>query len=149
MEIATIISSRRIGAVMVLADHGGLAQGVVRLVETLPYDAARRQMFIPQDMLIAHGGSAGEVYAGKLTPSIRVTLDQLISGAQEQLATAMALLPEMPAEARRAFLPLALVARDLQQVSEPGHDPFVLRAPSHLRVLWALWRASRSRIFAA
>ena len=120
------------------ADHGGLAQGVVRLVETLPYDSARRQMYIPQDMVIAHGGSAGEVYAGKLTPAIRATLDQLISGAQEQLATAMALMPEMAAEARRAFLPLALVARDLERFSAAGHDPFELRAPSRLLTLWTL-----------
>lgn len=129
------------------ADHGGLAKGVVRLIATLPYDAARRQMFIPQDMLIVNGGSAEEVYAGKLTPPIRATLDQLITGAQAQLATAMALLPEMPAEARRAFLPLALVARDLERVSVAGHDPFVLHAPSRLRTLWTLWRASMSKAF--
>jgi phytoene synthase len=129
------------------ADHGGLAQGVVRLIAALPYDAARRQMFIPQDMLIQNGGSAEEVYAGKLTPPIRATLDQLISGAQAQLTTAMALLPEMPAEARRAFLPLALVARDLERVSAVGHDPFVLHVPSRLRTLWTLWRASMSKKF--
>jgi phytoene synthase len=129
------------------ADHGGLTQGVVRLIATLPYDAARRQMFVPQDMLIANGGSAEEVYAGKLTLPIRATLDQLISGAQEQLATAMALLPAMPADARRAFLPLALVARDLERVSVAGHDPFVLHVPSRLRTLWTLWRASRSKAF--
>ena len=129
------------------ADHGGLAQGVVRLIATLPYDSARRLMFIPQDMLIRNGGSAEEVYAGKLTPPIRATLDQLISGAQAQLAMAMALLPAMPAEARRAFLPLALVARDLKRVSVAGHDPFVLNVPSRLRTLWTLWRASLSKVF--
>ncbi|MDB5653690.1 MAG: Phytoene synthase [Tardiphaga sp.] len=129
------------------ADHGGLAQGVVRLLATLPYDAMRRQLFVPQDMLIRHGGSAEEVYAGQPTPPIRATLDQLISGAQEQLATAMALLPQMPAEARRAFLPLALVARELERVSAGGHDPFELHVPSRLRILWTLWRASMSKKF--
>jgi phytoene synthase len=129
------------------ADHGGLAQGVVRLIATLPYDAARRQLFLPQDRLIQHGGSAEEVYAGKLTPPIRASLDQLIVGAQEQLATALALLPEIPAQARRAFLPLALVARDLARVAEAGHDPFELHVPSRLRTLWTLWRASMSKAF--
>jgi len=134
-------------AVEQAADHGGLAQGVVRLIATLPYDAARRQLFVPQDMLIANGGSAEEVYAGKLTPPIRATLDQLISGAREQLATAMALLPPFPVEARRTFLPLALVARDLERIGAAGHDPFVLHVPSRLRTLWTLWRASRSKLF--
>jgi phytoene synthase len=147
LALAARILGHASDAIEQAADHGGLAQGVVRLLATLPYDAARRQMFIPQDMLIQNGGSAEEVYAGSLTPSIRATLDQLISGAQQQLATAMALLPEMPAEARRAFLPLALVARDLERVGAAEHDPFVLYAPSRLRILWTLWRASMSKAF--
>ena len=148
LALAARILGHTSDAVEQAADHGGLAQGVVRLIASLPYDAARRQMFLPQDMLIANGGSAEEVYAGRLTPPIRATLDQLISGAREQLATAMALLPQIPAEARRAFLPLALVAHDLERVSAAGHDPFVLQVPSRLRTLWTLWRASRSRMFA-
>ncbi|MET0878747.1 MAG: phytoene/squalene synthase family protein [Tardiphaga sp.] len=148
LALAARILGHTSDAVEQAADHCGLAQGVVRLIATLPYDAARRQMFLPQDMLIANGGSAEEIYAGRLTPPIRATLDQLISGAREQSATAMALLPQIPAEARRAFLPLALVARDLERVSAAGHDPFVLQVPSRLRTLWTLWRASRSRMFA-
>jgi phytoene synthase len=147
LALAARILGHVSGPIEQAADHGGLAQGVVRLIATLPYDAARRQMFIPQDMLIRNGGSAEEVYAGKLTPPIRTTLDELISGAQAQLGTAMALLPELPAEARRAFLPLALVARDLERVSAVGHDPFVLTVPSRLRTLWTLWRGSLSKSF--
>lgn len=147
LSLAARILGHASDAIEQAADHGGLAQGVVRLTATLPYDAARRQMFIPQDMLIQNGGSAEEVYAGKLTPPIRATLDRLISGAQEQLAAAITRLPDMPAEARRAFLPLALVARDLERLSVAGHDPFVLQAPSRLRTLWTLWRASMSKTF--
>ena len=147
LALAAKILGQATDAIEHAADHGGLAQGVVRLIATLPYDAARRQMFLPQDMLIANGGSAEEVYAGKLTPPIRATLDQLISGAREQLATAMALLPQFPVEVRRAFLPLALVARDLERIGAAGHDPFALHVPSRLRTLWTLWRASRSKLF--
>lgn len=124
------------------ADHGGLAQGIVRMIAALPHDAPRRQLFVPADMLIQNGGSADEVFAGRITPAIAATLDRLTAGAREQLATAQALLPDMPAQARRAFLPLALTARDLARMAAPGHDPFVPHAPSRLRVLWTLWRAS-------
>jgi phytoene synthase len=129
------------------ADHGGLAQGVVRIIATLPQDSARRQMYLPRDMVIQNGGSAEEVYAGQLTPAIRATLDQLISGARAQLALAEALLPQLPAETRRAFLPLALVKRDLERMARPDHDPFVLHMPSRLWTLWTLWRASSSKAF--
>jgi phytoene synthase len=129
------------------ADHAGLAQGVARMIATLPYDTARRQLFVPLDMLTQHGSSAEEVFAGKITPAIRATLDQLISGAREQLATAQALLPDMSAEARRAFLPLALVTRDLDRMAAAEHDAFALHVPSRLRTLWTLWRASKSKMF--
>jgi phytoene synthase len=63
------------------------------------------------------------------------------------LATAMALLPQVSAEARAAFLPLALVVRDLERIADAAHDPFALHVPSRLRTLWTLWRASRSKVF--
>jgi phytoene synthase len=129
------------------ADHAGLAQGVARMIGTLPYDAARRQLFVPLDMLTQHGSSAEEVFAGKSTPAIRAALDQLIAGAREQLTTAETLLPQMPAEARRAFLPLALVTRDLERMANADVDPFALHVRSRLRTLWTLWRASKSKMF--
>ncbi|MDB5634851.1 MAG: phytoene synthase [Tardiphaga sp.] len=129
------------------ADHAGLAQGVARMIATLPYDTARRQLFVPLDMLTQHGSSAEEVFAGKSTPAIRAALDQLIAGAREQLTTAETLLPQMPAEARRAFLPLALVTRDLERMANADVDPFALHVRSRLRTLWTLWRASKSKMF--
>jgi 15-cis-phytoene synthase len=48
---------------------------------------------------------------------------------------------------RPVFLPLALVRRDLTRLSRADADPFVPQAPSRLRTLWTLWRASRSREF--
>jgi phytoene synthase len=59
----------------------------------------------------------------------------------------MAQLSEMPRAARQAFLPFALVAKDLERVAIPGHDPFALHVPSRLRTLWTLWRASKSKNF--
>ena len=129
------------------ADHGGLAQGAAQVIAMLPYDSARGQLFLPLDMLTAHGSSAAEVFLGKVTPKIRSALDQLIAGAQEQLATAQELLPQMPVDARRAFLPLALVQRDLDRMARPDFDPFALHVTSRLRVLWTLWRAANSRMF--
>src|SRR4051812_12905652 len=38
-----------------LARHAGLAQGLVRVVAALPVDAARRQLFVPLQLLESHG----------------------------------------------------------------------------------------------
>ena len=102
------------------------------------------QLYVPQDMLVQNGSSAAEVFLGKSTPGIRATLDQLISGAQAQWATAQGMLSGLTPAARAAFLPMALAAYDLAQMAQPAHDPFALDVRSRLRTLWTLWRASRS-----
>lgn len=124
------------------AEHGGLAQGVARITARLPYDAAKRQIYLPQDMLRPNGGNSEDVFAGKLTPAIRTTLDQLIGGAQAQLTVADQNLAEVAPAARAAFLPLALVKYDLGRMAEVSFDPFTGYVRSRLRTLWTLWRAS-------
>lgn len=132
-----------------LARHAGLAQGVARVISNLPLDASRRQLFVPQQMLQQHGSNTEEVFAGKQTPRVRAALDQLIGDAQRHLKTALALLADVPPEARPIFLPLALVRRDLKRMSRADTDPFVLRVTPRVSNLWTLWRASRSRQFSA
>jgi phytoene synthase len=130
-----------------LARHAGLAQGFVRVLATLPVDAARRQLFVPLQLLESHGSGMEEVFAGKETPQLRAALDQLIGDAGAHLETAMTLLASAPPELRALFLPLALVRRDLKRMSRADSDLFAPRVTSRLRTLWALWRASRTPLF--
>jgi phytoene synthase len=130
-----------------LARHAGLAQGLVRVIAMLAYDAARRQLFLPQQVLAQHGSDLEEVFAGKLTPRIRSAVDQLLAEARRHLDTAYGLLGEAPEELRTVFLPLAAVRRDLKRLSRADNDPFAPQPPSRLSTLWTLWRASRSRQF--
>ncbi len=130
-----------------LARHAGLAQGLAQVIATLPWDAARRQLFVPLQLLQQHGSGMEEVFSGKQTPPARAAIDQLIGEARSHLDTAFELLTAVPPEVRPVFLPLALVRRDLARMSRADSDPFQLTAPTRLRTLWTLWRASRSREF--
>jgi 15-cis-phytoene synthase len=130
-----------------LARHAGLAQGIVQVIANLPRDAAHRQLFLPQQLLTSHGCNMEDVFAGKETPNLRSVLEQLAGEARQHLATALSLLPEVPAAARAAFLPIGQVRADLKLLSQPGRNPFTPRPSSRLRTLWTLWRASRSREF--
>jgi phytoene synthase len=130
-----------------LARHAGLAQGIAQVMTALPLDASRRQLFVPLQLLESHGCGMEEVFAGKETPKLRAALDQLIREAREHLKTALALLESVPPEVRPIFLPLSLVARDLERLSRADNDPFVPRVTSRFRTLWALWWASKSRLF--
>jgi phytoene synthase len=130
-----------------LAQHAGLAQGLVRVIATLAYDASRRQLFLPQQVLAQHGSDLEEIFAGKLTPRVRGAVDQLLAEARRHLDTAHSLLADVPVEVRPVFLPLAVVRRDLKRLSRGDNDPFAPQSPSRLSTLWILWRASRSRQF--
>src|SRR4051812_20614874 len=130
-----------------LARHAGLAQGMAQVIATLPLDAARRQLFLPLQLLQQHGSGMEEVFSGKQTPQARAAIDQLLGEARGHLKTAFELLPGVPPQVRPVFLPLALVRRDLKLMSRADSDSFVPRTPSRLRTLWTLWRASRSPEF--
>lgn len=130
-----------------LARHAGLAQGIAQVIATLPLDASRRQLFVPLQLLQQHGSGMDAMFLGKQTPKLRAALDQLVGEARGHLKTAFALLENTPPEARRVFLLLALVRRDLERMSRADSDPFMQRVSSRFRTLWTLWRASRSREF--
>ena len=138
---------RPLEAIDHLARHAGLAYGITQVISALPLDASRRQLFVPLQLLQQHGSNIEEIFAGKQTPSVRAALDQLIGEAQRHLQPTFALLADVPPEVRPIFLPLALVRRDLARMSRADTDPFVPRATPRFRVLWTLWRASRSREF--
>ena len=130
-----------------LARHAGLAQGLAGTMAALPLDASRRQLFVPLQLLESHGIGMEEVFSGKQTPQLRPALDQLIWDARGHLDTAFSLLADAAPQVRPVFLPLALVARELERMSRADTDPFMPHPTSRLRTLWTLWRASRSRPF--
>ncbi len=130
-----------------LARHAGLAQGIAQVVAALPFDAARRRLFVPLQLLETHGSATETLFAGRQTPELRATLNQLVGEAAAHEATARSLLSAVPPEVRPVFLPLALVGRELRRMSRADFDPYQPLPMSRLRTLWTLWRASRSRLF--
>ena len=145
--LAAQVAGRQSEDIDHLARHAGLAQGIVQVIAALPLDAARRQLFVPLQLLEHHGSGIEAVFAGKQTPQARAAIDQLIGEARRHLKTALTLLEGVPPEARRVFLPLASVRRDLPRMARAECDPFTPRINSRFRTLWTLWRASKSPEF--
>jgi phytoene synthase len=147
--LAAQVAGWQSGEIEHLARHAGLAQGIAQVVAALPLDAARRQLFVPLQLLEGDGGGIEQVFAARQTPQLGRALDRLIGEAAAHDTTARALLADAPPEIRPVFLPLALVGRELMRMSRAGRDPFLPQATSRLGTLWTLWRASRSRLFRA
>jgi 15-cis-phytoene synthase len=148
-SLAALIAGQTSEEIEHLARHAGLAQGITQVMASLPLDASRRQLFVPQQVLQNHGCGIEEVFAGKETQKLRAAFDQLLGEAKGHLKTAFGLLEIVPPEVRPMFLPLAQVRRDLVRMSRADSDPFTFRSTSRFRTLWTLWRASRSRQFSA
>ena len=146
-SLAAAVMGPPSGEVEHLARHAGLAQGIVQVTASLPLDASQRRLFVPQQVLAKHGCDPEEVFSGKQTPKLREALDDVLSEANTHLNTAYTLLASVAPEVRPAFLPLAQVKRDLASLMRADNDPFVVRPPSRFKTLWALWRASHSRVF--
>jgi phytoene synthase len=146
-SLAAMVMGSASSEVEHLARHAGLAQGIVQVMASLPLDASQRRLFVPLQVLAKQGCGSEDVFAGRQTPKLRVALDEMLGEARAHLNTAYGLLASAPSEVRPAFLILTQVRRDLALLSRADNDPFVLRSPSRLRTLWALWRASRGRVF--
>ncbi|KPF90337.1 phytoene synthase [Rhodopseudomonas sp. AAP120] len=147
LALAARIVDQGSGAIDHLARHAGMALGLTRAIARLPFDASRRQLFLPLDLLQRHGSNEADAYAGKETPALRQALNDLIAIALEHLDAAQQLLAEAPPAARRTFLPLALARRDLGVMAEADTDLFAPFDRARLTTLWTLWKASRSRSF--
>ena len=146
-SLAAAVMGPPSGEVEHVARHAGLAQGIVLVTASLPLDASQRRLFVPQQVLAKHGCDPEEVFSGKQTPKLREALDDVLGEANTHLNTAYTLLASVAPEVRPAFLPLAQVKRDLASLMRADNDPFVVRPPSRFKTLWALWRASHSRVF--
>ena len=111
-----------------LARHAGLAQGMAQVIAALPLDAARRQLFVPLQLLQQHGSGMEEVFSGKQTPQARAAIDQLVGEARKHLGTAFELLAAcaaagaagVPAAGAGSPRPEAHVARGFRSLRAAG-----------------------------
>lgn len=138
-----ILNEGRDPGIEPLARHAGLAHAIAGLLKALPVHAARRQLYLPLEVLQCHGAHGEDIAAGRATPELHAALAELRSLARQQLAMARDLLPAAPLEVMPALLPVALVRPVLDRMERPGYDPFAPLELPQWRRQWRLWRAAR------
>ncbi len=113
--------------------------------------AARRQLYVPMDVLTRHRVQPADIFAGRVSNPLLAALAELRALARQHLAAAQTKLEAAPAEILPAFLPLALVGPQLRRMEKKDYDPFHPQLFPAWRRQWLLWRAARdpSRIFKA
>ncbi len=132
-----------------LARHAGIAYALAEQLRLFPRHAARRQLFVPLDILQRYGANAEDVFAGKSTPQLRAALAEMRLHIRGHLTAADDLLVTAPAAVLPAFLPIALVrpllkkngAARLRSVRQPstcrnGGGSGLCGAPRGVRAPW-------------
>jgi phytoene synthase len=130
-------------AVDAAAQSAGIAYGVAQRLLTFPRDLARRQLFVPLDLLAQHGVTREEIGARQNTASLRSTLAALRDHARAGFGRFRAAAPGLPETCAPAFLVAALVPPLLARLDAAAADPFGLVEVPQWRRQWALWRAAR------
>lgn len=138
-------------AVDMLTRHAGIAAAVAAISLALPRHAARRQLYIPLEVLERHAVSQDTIFAGQDSDPLKAALAELRRHARRQLQAAAMEAGVVPVSIMPALLPLALIGPQLKRMDRRGYEPFHPEPLSLLRRQWLLWRASRDprRIFAA
>jgi 15-cis-phytoene synthase len=142
-ELASKILEGPDAAVSNLARHAGIAYALTEQLRLFPRHAARRQLFIPLDILQRYGADPEDVFAGRSTSQLRAALAEMRLHIRGHLTAADDLLATAPAAVLPAFLPIALVRPLLKRMEGRGYDPFGTIDVPQWRRQWALWRAAR------
>ncbi len=133
--------------IALLAEHAGIAEGLIDVMLALPRHAARRQLYLPADLMSMHGVIAEEIFLHQASAPLNEALAHLRREARAQMDQALLGLRRAPPVARRAFLPLAVLGKTLAKLETSG--PFAPPSPSRLGLLWTTWRAASSKPFRA
>ena len=132
-----------------VAEAGGRAYGLVRVMRGLPVLAAKGRTYLAADALARHGTAPQAIFAGETSPGLAALLAEMRAQARQSLRDArFHLLGEgmtgtgLDAAGRTAFLPLCLVEpylAALAKVRDPLHEI------ARINPLTRLWRLMRAR----
>ena len=134
---------------MMLVRSAGIAHTVIGALAGLARHAARRQLYVPLEVLDRHGVDREDLFAARVSEPLKHALGELRRHARRQLAAARSELPYVSQAILPAVLPLALAVPTLRPMERRGYEPFDVVPLSSLRRQWLLWRAARDprRIF--
>jgi 15-cis-phytoene synthase len=145
LRLAALILDRQESAASCgAALQAGIAYGITGLIRALSWHCARGQIFVPAEILQAHGASREDFAAGRASEAVLAVIADLLALARAHLDIFYANLPDLSEKSRPAFLPVCLCEPYLRLMEKPGYKPFksVIELPQWRRQ-WILWRAAR------
>ena len=125
-----------------VANPAGIAYAIAGLLRAFPLHAARRQLYVPLELLEHHGVEPQDIFAGRSSKNLSAAIGELQDVARRHLLAAHQQIATLPDAALPAFLPVALVRPSLDRLTR--HDLFAPAELSPWRRQWLIWRAARN-----
>jgi 15-cis-phytoene synthase len=125
-----------------VATPAGIAYAIAGLVRAFPLHAARRQLYVPIELIERHGVEPEEIFAGRSSKNLHAVFADLQGVARRHLLAAHQQIATLPDAALAAFLPVALVRPALDRLARC--NPFAPAELSPWRRQWLIWRAARN-----
>ena len=126
------------------AIEAGQAQTIANVIASLPHHAARRQLFLPLDMLRQYGSNPDDVFAMQVSPELRAVFAELRLRARRHLTRITELSAGIPEKIWPAFVSLAPLRPWLNAMERTAYQPFQPPELPAWRAQWRIWRAAKS-----
>jgi 15-cis-phytoene synthase len=139
---AQILAGAEAEATDAVATSAGIAYAIAGLIRAFPLHAARRQLYVPLELIERQGVEPQDIFAGRSSKNLRAALAELQAVARRHLLAAHQQMAALPDAALPAFLPVALVRPSLDRLAR--RDPFAPAELSPWRRQWLIWRAARN-----
>jgi phytoene synthase len=123
-----------------VAEPAGIAYAIAALLRAFPLHAARRQIYLPRDLLERHQVHRQDIYAGRSSSGLKAAFTELRELAGRHLDGVRQ--HALPSDALPAFLVLALTRPLLDRLLRS--DPFAPADLAPWRRQWLIWRAAQN-----
>jgi phytoene synthase len=129
------------------AGHVGLAWAGLGILRSIPFDAARRRLYLPLDSVKRAGATAEDIFAGVPSPGVRRVVDDMTEWARHHLDMARRNRDSLSPAALPALLPAVLAEIHLERLRRAGFNPFdpVIARPAPWRPARLWFHARRCR----
>ncbi|XP_071652923.1 NADH dehydrogenase (ubiquinone) complex I, assembly factor 6 isoform X2 [Temnothorax longispinosus] len=124
------------------ASHFGRAYGLVTLIRSVPYNARKRVMVLPQDILLKNGVSSESIFQGQSSAGFQDAVLEVASCAKQHLKVATSLKKKAGKDLNVIFLPTVCVENYLEKLRKADFDVFhpTLQKRNGILPLQLLWR---------
>lgn len=127
--------------------HVAVAYALTGLLRAVPFHAAQRRLYLPQDRLAAAGVSVEALFEGRKQASLPVVVAGIAAEARRHLRLARRLRVGIPRAALPALLPATLLDGYLSRLARQKYDVYSpkIDLPPLARQLRLAWKASIRR----